>query len=114
MHMCASVRCIYCAVVTIPSRTGCKPFVEVFQDGERVYTSANHDSMEKIRSFHADDGGVEVPLGVGVRGNMVVVLHHIRAIPVARKAGMVSSAVTYLISILMSSTHSLTHIYTTG
>ena len=76
-------------------RTGCKPFVEVFQDGERVYTSANHESLDKIRSFHSEDGGVEVPLGIGVRGNVVVVVHHVRAIPVARKAGLVSACTSF-------------------
>ncbi len=62
----------------------------MYQDGERVYTSATHDSLDKIRSFHNDDGEVEIPLGVGVRGNVVLVVHHVRAIPVARKAGLVS------------------------
>ena len=75
---------------TALTRTGCKPFVEVYQDGERVYTSASSETMESIRSFHSEDGGVEVPLGVVVRGNITISVHHIRAIPVARKAGVVS------------------------
>jgi len=70
-------------------RTGCKPFVEVFQNGERVYTSATHDTMERIPSFTAESGGVLVALGAKVRGNIQVIVHHIRAIPLARKANMV-------------------------
>ena len=70
-------------------RTGCKPFVEVHQDGERVYASATHESMESIRSFHSEDGCVEIPLSARIRGNLLVVVHHIRAIPVAKKAGIV-------------------------
>ncbi len=69
--------------------------MEVYQDGERVYTSATHDSLDKIRSFHNDDREVEIPLGVGVRGNVVLVVHHVRAIPVARKAGLVSRWFVY-------------------
>jgi len=77
-------------IFIILHRTGCKPFVEVFQEGERVYTSASHDSMDTIRSFHADDQCVEIPLGITVQGNITVNVFHIRAIPVARKAGVVS------------------------
>ena len=61
----------------------------MYQDGERVYASATHDTMEAIRSFHAEDGAVEIPLDVRVRGNLLVVVHHVRAIPVAKKAGLV-------------------------
>ena len=56
-----------------------------------MYTSATDDTMECIRSFHSEDGGVEVPLGATVQGNIVLTVYHIRAIPVARKAGVVSS-----------------------
>ena len=66
--------------------------MEVYQEGERVYTSASSESMDSIRSFHSEDGSVEVPLGVTVQGNVLVNVHHIRAIPVARKAGVVSSS----------------------
>ena len=72
------------------SRTGCKPFVEIFQNGERVFTSASQESMERIRSFTSEDRAVEVPLGVTVKGNLLVVVHHIRTIPITKKAGLVS------------------------
>ena len=80
-----------CIRISFPHscRTGCKPFVEVHQDGERVYASATHESMESIRSFHSEDGCVEIPLSARIRGNLLVVVHHIRAIPVAKKAGIV-------------------------
>jgi len=65
--------------------------VEVFQDGERVYTSATQQNMDNIRSFAAsEDTNVEIPLDATVRGNVLVVVHHIRAIPLTKMAGMVS------------------------
>ena len=54
-----------------------------------MYTSATHDTMERIPSFTAESGGVLVALGAKVRGNIQVIVHHIRAIPLARKANMV-------------------------
>ena len=88
--------------LSLSLRTGCKPFVEVFQDGERVFTSATHDSLDKIRSFHNDDGGVEIPLGLAVRGNIVLVVHHVRAIPIARKAGLVRNNQTLVFCFVFS------------
>ena len=67
--------------------------MEVFQDGERVFTSASHDTMDQIQSFTAESGGVLVQLGTKVRGNIQVIIHHIRAIPIARKANLVSGGI---------------------
>lgn len=47
--------------------------------------------MEAIRSFHSEDRSVEIPIDACVRGNLLVVVHHVRAIPVAKKAGIVST-----------------------
>ena len=30
-------------------RTGCKPFVEVFQNGQRVFTSIGQEEMDKLQ-----------------------------------------------------------------
>ena len=30
-------------------RSGCKPFVEVVQNGERIFTSIGQDDMDKLR-----------------------------------------------------------------
>ena len=46
--------------------------------------------MDQIQSFSSDSGGVLVPLGTKVRGNVQVIIHHIRAIPIGRKANLVS------------------------
>ncbi len=62
---------------------------------ERVYTSASQESMDSIRSFHADDQCVEIPLGITMQGNVTISVYHIRAIPIARKAGMVRRSVVY-------------------
>ena len=82
-------------------RTGCKPFVEVFQNGERVFTSASHDTMDQIQSFSSDSGGVLVPLGTKVRGNVQVIIHHIRSIPIARKANLVSFYVLFALCMVL-------------
>ena len=82
-------------------RTGCKPFVEVFQNSERLYTSASQDNMEQIKSFAAsEDRVVEIPLNVMVNGNMIVVVHHIRAIPANKMSGMVSGGM-YMLCLLL-------------
>ena len=73
--------------------------MEVYQDGERVYASATHETMEAIRSFHSEDGSVEIPMDVRVRGNLLVVVHHVRAIPVAKKAGIVCTYIVHVHSV---------------
>ena len=55
-----------------------------------MFATATHENMESIRSFHAEDTCVEIPLGARIRGNLQVVVYHVRAIPVAKKAGIVS------------------------
>ena len=45
--------------------------------------------MEKIRSFTTEDKQVSVPMETVVQGNVLVVVHHIRTVPVAKSAGMV-------------------------
>ena len=41
---------LYTVVITLfKCRNGCKPFVEVFVDGERVHTSCNKESMDKLK-----------------------------------------------------------------
>ena len=75
-----------------PPRTGCMPFVEVYQDGERVYTSVSEDSTDSIRSFYSEDRSVEVPLNVTVQGNITINVYHIRAIPAEQSTRVVSGA----------------------
>lgn len=73
-------------------RNGCKPFVEIFIDGERVFTSCTKDNMSSIRSFTTSDGSVEIPVGVSVCGNLHIIVHHIKSIPPisTKSAGMVT------------------------
>ena len=42
------------------------------------------------RSYTAEDGEIVIPIGVGVCGNVVIVVHHIRAIPIVKMSGRVS------------------------
>lgn len=75
--------------------------MEVFQNSERLYTSASQDNMEQIKSFAAsEDRVVEIPLNVMVNGNVIVVVHHIRAIPANKMSGMVSGR-TYMLCLLL-------------
>ena len=46
--------------------------------------------MDKIRSFTTEDSQVSVPMEIVVQGNVLIVVHHVRTVPVAKSAGMVS------------------------
>ena len=41
------------------------------------------------RSFSSDDQQVEIPLGVTVQGNVLIIVHHIRSLPIGKAAGVV-------------------------
>ena len=72
--------------------------MEVFQNSERLYTSVSQDNMEHIKSFAAsEDRVVEIPLNVMVNGNVIVVVHHIRAVPADKMSGMVSGGLYVLL-----------------
>lgn len=42
------------------------------------------------RSYTTEDGEIIIPIGISVCGNIVIVVHHIRAIPIVKMAGRVS------------------------
>ena len=93
-------------------RTGCKPFVEVFQNSERLYTSVSQDNMEHIKSFAAsEDRVVEIPLNVMVNGNVIVVVHHIRAVPADKMSGMVSGGLYMLLGMPVAMGTSTVNMY---
>lgn len=62
-------------------RNGCKPFVEVFVDGVKEYTSITQATMDQIRSFTFADRAVQVPLDATVKGNIDIVVHHVKSVP---------------------------------
>lgn len=41
-------------VAMVTHRDGCKPFVEIFVDGERVHTSCTKENMDKLRYRSCD------------------------------------------------------------
>ena len=49
-------------------------------------------ALRVSRSFSSDDQQVEIPLGVSVQGNVLIIVHHIRSLPVGKAAGVVSTA----------------------
>lgn len=44
-----------------------------------------------LRSYTAEDGEIIIPIGVGVCGNILIIVHHIRAIPIVKMSGRVST-----------------------
>ena len=42
------------------------------------------------RSYATEDGEILIPIGVGVSGNVLITVHHIRAIPIVKMSGRVS------------------------
>ena len=42
------------------------------------------------RSYATEDGEILIPIGVGVSGNVLIIVHHIRAIPIVKMSGRVS------------------------
>ena len=46
--------------------------------------------LSLCRSYTADDGEILIPIGVGVSGNILIIVHHIRAIPIVKMSGRVS------------------------
>ena len=54
------------------------------------------------RSFTSDDQQVEIPLGVSVQGNVVIIVHHIRSLPVGKAAGVVSIVSIHIASEILN------------
>ncbi|XP_019852858.1 PREDICTED: cyclin-G-associated kinase [Amphimedon queenslandica] len=75
------------------ARNGCKPFVEVFVDGERVHTSCNKENMDKLKEYTTKDGQISIPLNTTVYGNLLIIVHHIKSVPLTKRAEMGMSAV---------------------
>ena len=47
--------------------------------------------MDQIRCFAASDRAVHVPLGVTVKGNIDIVVHHVKSVPSTPNPDSVSS-----------------------
>ena len=65
---------------TPPYRSLCQPYVEVFVNRGKVHTSVSKGNLREIRQFKPADKWVEVALGVVVKGNVVVCVHHVRSV----------------------------------
>lgn len=57
-------------------RDGCRPYVEVYQGEERVFTTMQE--YERMRLFNFTEGKATLPLNVTVLGDVTVVLLHAR------------------------------------
>ncbi|XP_068089995.1 cyclin-G-associated kinase isoform X2 [Hyperolius riggenbachi] len=58
-------------------RNGCRPFCEVYVGDERVATTS--EEYDKMRDFKTEDGRAEIPLGVTVQGDVLIVIYHARS-----------------------------------
>ena len=68
--------------------------------------------MEHIKSFAAsEDRVVEIPLNVMVNGNVIVVVHHIRAVPADKMSGMVSGGLYMLLGMPVAMGTSTVNMY---
>lgn len=65
-----------------PCRSLCQPYVEVFVNGDKVHTSVSKGNLKQIKQFTPADKWVEVALGVVVKGNVVVCVHHVKSLGV--------------------------------
>jgi cyclin G-associated kinase len=78
----------FITLTTIPmfnmNKTGCKPFIEVFERDTRVFSSASKTSLDQLRSYSQDDGVIQIPLNVTVYGDVIIIVYHVRGMPGAR------------------------------
>nr|XP_023688031.1 cyclin-G-associated kinase isoform X1 [Paramormyrops kingsleyae] len=58
-------------------RNGCRPFCEVYVGEERVATTSLE--YDRMRDFKIEDGRAEIPLGVTVQGDVLIVIYHARS-----------------------------------
>ncbi|XP_018584227.2 cyclin-G-associated kinase isoform X2 [Scleropages formosus] len=58
-------------------RNGCRPFCEVYVGEERVATTSLE--YDKMKDFRMEDGRAEIPLGITVQGDVLVVIYHARS-----------------------------------
>lgn len=58
-------------------RSGCRPFCEVYVGDERVATTSQE--YDRMKDFKMEDGRAEIPLGVTVQGDVLIVIYHARS-----------------------------------
>ena len=58
------------------SRSNCKPFLEVFENGKKILSTLRDPSL--MRTYSSDDGVVTLPVNVCVTGDVRVAVYHAR------------------------------------
>ncbi|XP_041113460.1 cyclin-G-associated kinase-like isoform X2 [Polyodon spathula] len=58
-------------------RSGCRPFCEVYVGDDRVATTSQE--YDKMRDFKMENGKAEIPLGITVQGDVLIVIYHARS-----------------------------------
>nr|XP_014351407.1 PREDICTED: cyclin-G-associated kinase [Latimeria chalumnae] len=58
-------------------RNGCRPFCEVYVGDDRVVTTSQE--YDKMKDYKTEDGKAEIPLGITVQGDVLIVIYHARS-----------------------------------
>ncbi|XP_066566837.1 cyclin-G-associated kinase isoform X1 [Amia ocellicauda] len=58
-------------------RNGCRPFCEVYVGDDRVASTSQE--YDRMKDFKTEDGRAEIPLGVTVQGDVLIVIYHSRS-----------------------------------
>ncbi|KAL5021015.1 hypothetical protein ScPMuIL_000170 [Solemya velum] len=58
-------------------RNGCRPFVEIFQGEDRIFTTSQE--YDKIKGFVTDDNVASIPLNIQVHGDVTIIVYHARS-----------------------------------
>ncbi|CAD5112095.1 DgyrCDS1335 [Dimorphilus gyrociliatus] len=71
------------------SKSGCRPFVEVFMGDERVLTTSIE--YDKMRMFSVDDSHISIPISCQVCGDVTIVVYHARSTLGGKVQGKITS-----------------------
>ncbi|XP_062593365.1 cyclin-G-associated kinase-like [Saccostrea cucullata] len=70
-------------------RNGCRPFVEVYVDEERILTTSQE--YEKMKGYQTEDGSAILPVNTTALGDVTVVVYHARSTFGGKVQGKITS-----------------------
>jgi hypothetical protein len=68
-------RVVMCPVPAFGTRGGCRPYMQIFQDGKEVYNSAR--GVTRLKKYTPADGSILLELDVLMRGDITITLTHV-------------------------------------
>ncbi|CAB3361786.1 Hypothetical predicted protein [Cloeon dipterum] len=57
-------------------KDGCRPFIEIYQDDHRVYTTIQE--YDRMTMYHITEGKIALPIGLPVQGDITIIVYHAR------------------------------------